>query len=187
MAMLRAAREGAGSPVACGDAQALPLRSGTADVVLMLWMLYHVPDKHAALVETRRVLKPEGQLIAATNERGECGTHADLIRQALTQVLGCDVDQWIEPLDFHAANGREILSEHFGDVAEHPWAAHYELNDTEPLVGYLDSGREPIEAELGGALPWEEVLVTARALIDDHIRRYGALRFERRGATFIAR
>jgi ubiquinone/menaquinone biosynthesis C-methylase UbiE len=187
MAMLRSARAGGGHPVVCGDAQALPLRAKTADVVLVLWMLYHVPDKHAALMEARRVLKPGGQLIAATNENSECGAHADLIRQALSKTLGRDVDQWIEPLDFNATNGRKILSEHFGRVDEEPWAAHYELTDAEPLVSYLDSGKEPIEAELGEELPWNDVLAAARVLIDEHIDRYGALRFRRRGATFIAR
>jgi ubiquinone/menaquinone biosynthesis C-methylase UbiE len=186
MAMLRAARAHAETPVVGADAQALPLRSGTADVVLMLWMLYHVTDKNAALVEASRVLKPEGRLIAATNESDECGVPADLIRQALSQTLGREVGQWIEPLDFHAANGRGILSEHFGAVEEHPWTAHYEVMDAEPLVGYLDSGREPIEAELGETLPWHEVLATARALIDDHITQHGVLQFERRGTTLIA-
>src|SRR4051794_31400427 len=153
----------------------------------MLWMLYHVIDKNAALAETRRALKPGGQLIAATNESDERGVHADLIRHALSQTLDRDVGRWIEPLTFHAANGRRILSEHFGAVEEHPWTAHYEVTDAEPLVGYLDSGRGPIEVELGEILPWNEVLATARALIDDHITQHGVLRFERRGATFIAR
>src|SRR5262249_5721079 len=56
--------------VAQSDAQAIPFRSDYFDVVFANHMLYHVPDLPRALVEIRRVLKPGGQLIAATNGSG---------------------------------------------------------------------------------------------------------------------
>jgi len=49
------------------DVQALPFGNGTFDRVMANHMLYHVPDRDAALRELRRVLKPGGRAILATN------------------------------------------------------------------------------------------------------------------------
>jgi len=45
------------------DAQHLPFRDASLDVVLMLEMIYYVPDQNAALAECRRVLRPDGDLM----------------------------------------------------------------------------------------------------------------------------
>jgi ubiquinone/menaquinone biosynthesis C-methylase UbiE len=52
---------------ALSDACRLPWADESFDVVLANHMLYHVPDRPAALAEIRRVLKPGGRLYAATN------------------------------------------------------------------------------------------------------------------------
>jgi SAM-dependent methyltransferase len=49
------------------DVAALPVRAGAFDVVLAVHMLYHVPDRVAAVHELRRVLAPGGVCIAVTN------------------------------------------------------------------------------------------------------------------------
>jgi ubiquinone/menaquinone biosynthesis C-methylase UbiE len=67
----RRRNDGAGSPLAScrvGDARALPAGDTSADLVLLLGPLYHLSkaeDRHAALSEARRVLKPAGVLVAA--------------------------------------------------------------------------------------------------------------------------
>lgn len=51
-----------------GDARALPEPNDSADLLLLLGPLYHLVeerDRHAALAEAFRVLKPDGVLIAA--------------------------------------------------------------------------------------------------------------------------
>ncbi len=50
-----------------GSAEALPLPDACCDRVMANHMLYHVPDQVAALREMRRVLKPGGRVILATN------------------------------------------------------------------------------------------------------------------------
>ena len=55
-----------------GDARALDLPSGTADVVLLLGPLYHLTDardRAKALGEAARILKPGGLLFAAAISR----------------------------------------------------------------------------------------------------------------------
>lgn len=53
----------AARPMVFGDAQALPLRTGSIDTVAMLEVIEHIPDPDRALGEVRRVLRPGGLLI----------------------------------------------------------------------------------------------------------------------------
>jgi ubiquinone/menaquinone biosynthesis C-methylase UbiE len=51
------------------DAQALPLTDASLDVVMMMHMLYHVPNPATAIAEAARVLRPDDKLLVATNGR----------------------------------------------------------------------------------------------------------------------
>jgi ubiquinone/menaquinone biosynthesis C-methylase UbiE len=58
--------------VSLGDARALPFEDGSADAVLLLGPLYHLPerpDRIAALNEARRVLRPAGMLVGIAISR----------------------------------------------------------------------------------------------------------------------
>ena len=50
-----------------GDAESLPLRTSSFDVVLAPHMLYHVADRRGAASEMRRVLRPGGLCVVVTN------------------------------------------------------------------------------------------------------------------------
>jgi SAM-dependent methyltransferase len=58
---------GRGVEAVVGDVQDLPFRDGVFDCAVAAWMLYHVPDLIQALREIRRVLRPGGRFVAATN------------------------------------------------------------------------------------------------------------------------
>ena len=65
-----------------GDVRALPFDDATADVVLLLGPLYHLPepdDRHRALAEAARVVRPGGTVVAATINR-HAGLHDQLSR-----------------------------------------------------------------------------------------------------------
>ncbi|HRW48215.1 MAG TPA: class I SAM-dependent methyltransferase [Caldilinea sp.] len=49
------------------SAERLPLADSSVDRLMANHMLYHVPDQEAALAEMRRVLKPGGRVMLATN------------------------------------------------------------------------------------------------------------------------
>ncbi len=51
------------------DAQALPFRDGSIDLVLLATMLGEVPDRAAAVREVHRVLRPSGVLAVAETRR----------------------------------------------------------------------------------------------------------------------
>lgn len=50
--------------VAVADATRLPLASNSVDAVTYVWVLHHVGDVHAALVEAKRVLRTGGRVVA---------------------------------------------------------------------------------------------------------------------------
>lgn len=60
---LEAAKTGPGLPYVAADAQSLPFRSLTFDVVAMHEVLEHVADPQGVLEECVRVLRPRGRLI----------------------------------------------------------------------------------------------------------------------------
>lgn len=67
--MLRRARA-AGLPTVAGDARHLPLRTESADAVLIVDAFHHMPDCDAVLRECRRVLAPGGVLVVRDFDPG---------------------------------------------------------------------------------------------------------------------
>jgi hypothetical protein len=63
----RARDDGSGARFLVGRAEALPLEDGSADVVVFMRSLHHVPVEHleAGLREARRVLRPGGAVYVA--------------------------------------------------------------------------------------------------------------------------
>jgi len=83
-----------------GDAQALPFVGGIFDCVVAAWMLFHVPDLERALLEVRRVLRPGGRFVAATN--------SEHTLQELWTLVG-----FSPGYTFSAENGEWSLLRHF--------------------------------------------------------------------------
>ena len=70
------------------DAEALPVAAGSCDRVMANHMLYYVPDQERALRELRRVLKPGGRIVMATN----AADHGRRFRELHNEVAGELVD-----------------------------------------------------------------------------------------------
>ncbi len=68
------------------DAGALPLGDEVADVAVMAFVLFLLPDASRAVLEAGRVLRPRGWLLAATWGADEEDTRADdLVREVLDE------------------------------------------------------------------------------------------------------
>jgi SAM-dependent methyltransferase len=77
-----------------GDVQELPFRDGVFDCALAAWMLYHVPDLDQALRELRRVLRPDGRLVAVTNSERSLAELWDLIGYVPRYSFGAENAEW---------------------------------------------------------------------------------------------
>lgn len=70
-------------PVVCGWGCPLPFANASFDVVLMVWVLEHLPDPHAVLSEVARVLRPGGACLALTPNARHPLIWANRLSQAL--------------------------------------------------------------------------------------------------------
>ena len=116
------------------DAQQLPFRDASFDGVLACHMLYHVPDRSRALSEFRRVLRPGGRLVIATNGYGHTKELRDLMASVAPDAFLTSVVD-----DFGLENGEAQVSEHFADVEVHRHKDHLVVPECESLVGYAQS------------------------------------------------
>jgi SAM-dependent methyltransferase len=184
LGMAGAARETAGAPVLQCDAHSLPFADESIDTVLALWMLYHVDDKAAALREFRRVLTPDGQVVATTNSAvpGELDA---LVLDALGGQLGERPDQWHAPLDFTSENGESIMRQVFDAVHVHPFGNTFHVARADVLVRYVGSMLGPI-GEHHGPIDDRRLLTSVGAAAQAAIDRHGHISIERRGTAFIA-
>lgn len=142
--MLAAARQA--SP-ACGllagDAAALPLADGVADVTLAPHMLNHVPRRLAAAREFRRVTRPGGAVLVVLNGQDHLAELQDLIIETAAAAwwgLRADeikADYGLLTLD----SGEELLSGVFESVERHDFAAELRLPAVEPVTRYVASMR----------------------------------------------
>jgi len=110
-----------------GDAQELRFDDASFDVVLAASMLYHVPDLERALREIRRVLRPGGRLVAATN-------YEDHLRE-MFELVG--IERWGMP--FSGDNGEELLRRVFSNVESRETAGTVTLRDASAVRRYLSS------------------------------------------------
>jgi SAM-dependent methyltransferase len=130
--------------VTVADAQRLPLADGTADVTLAPHMLYHVPDRAAAVAEFRRVTRPGGQVLVVLNcpdhlaELGDLltGTAAALGLPDAGMRAECGSEQSLT-LD----GGRQLLANVFETVERHDFVAELVLPSPEPVARYIASMR----------------------------------------------
>lgn len=112
------------------DVQALPFDDGSFDLVLANHMLYHVPDIGQAVRELRRVLRPSGLLVTATNGLAHM--------QQVGKVLGGPgLSEFSRR--FGKENGAAILGETFGAVEWREFPDELHCTDADDVVAYIVS------------------------------------------------
>jgi SAM-dependent methyltransferase len=120
--MVTAAR--AHGPVVRGDITALPVASGSVDAVVVVNVLYHLDEPEVALREARRVLGPDGLLVAGTVARSDSPELAPFWRPT--------------PGTFDAEDAPGLVASVFGAVITEPWDAPLvTLPDRDTVRDYL--------------------------------------------------
>ena len=182
--MLTAARSRSATPLLVGDAQRLPFADATFDCLFAMHMLYHVPDRDAALAEMRRVLQPGGVALALTNSHRHLGELNDLIGGVLHDVAGGEPSAVRAYLRFSSESGEPELRMHFASVARQDVRSELVVTEVEPIVDYVASMGSVSRFAAGDARPiLREVERRAAAIIE----RDGAFRIRTDVGCFVCR
>jgi SAM-dependent methyltransferase len=199
----RARLQAEGLPVDCviGDVEALPFDDSSFDLVLANYMLYHVPDLQRAIAQLRRVLRPGGTLLAASNGQGHMRELWQMQEQALSR-LGFSPEMVKElgeraraagALSFGLENGAELLCRSFTEVRMERYPDELQVTEVEPLVAYLDSqwSVEQMLASLPttaqGQAAWHtQLLESFRAVATERLAADGVIRIVKDTGAFVA-
>jgi SAM-dependent methyltransferase len=175
------------APIAAAqaDAEALPFRDGAFDRVMANHMLYHVADQALALGELRRVLRPGGRILLATNAADNCDRLFDL-HQQVAAAAGYAVSE-------SRANVRFTL-DHLPLVrAAFPSARvlrrddAFVFPDAESALRYYASYLiDSIEARPAGGSHRPLLLASMERRIKEIIAREGAYRVPKSAGCFVA-
>src|ERR1019366_2485904 len=165
---------------------ALPVRAGAFDVVLAVHMLYHVPDRVAAVHELRRVLAPGGVCIAVTNG----ARHTRSLRALVECAVRAAAPGWrMHPATqaFTAENAAAQLAAAFDSItcvrpASEPPVV---IRDATLAADYVASLASHYQDEI--ARPWPEVVEDVRRDVQAVIDRDGAFITSGDLAAFVCR
>jgi ubiquinone/menaquinone biosynthesis C-methylase UbiE len=168
------------------DLIALPVRDGAFDVVLAVHMLYHVPDREAAVRELRRVLAPGGTCIAVTNG----ARHLLPLRRLTEQAVRRVTPRWEMRPNTHAFNAENAaaqLSTAFGSVTRVQRAsdAPVVIRDAGLAADYVASWASFYDDQ--SARPWADVVDDVRQAVQAVIDRDGVFSASGDAAAFVCR
>jgi SAM-dependent methyltransferase len=156
-----------------GDASALPLATGIADVVLAMSMLYHVPDIAAAVREFRRVLRTGGILLASTSSADDKPEIYDVWSEAMSHVAGREIDLRQTAVRFTTENGSAILGACFTDVHINAWSVTLRVPSATEIRDYADSARDFYESLLPDPERWSRAMDLTEQFAAERINRDG--------------
>lgn len=114
------------------DVCALPFDDAAFDRVLAFHMLYHADNRHSALAEIIRVLKPDGIALISTNGSVHMRT-ADALRQQAFQLPDEPV------INFTLENAPGLLEPVFGLIEQRTKTDTLRVTDPLDLMAYLTS------------------------------------------------
>jgi SAM-dependent methyltransferase len=134
-----------------GDVCELPFRDGVFDVVVAAWMLYHVNELGRALAEIRRVLRPGGAFVAATNSERSLGELWDLVG-------------YVPQYTFSAENAEGALLRYFTVVRRREVKGKLTFPSREAARSYVSAGI--LTSHLADRLPaFDGPLVASRQVV----------------------
>jgi SAM-dependent methyltransferase len=183
MGMLRAAGHPA---VLNADVATLPLRDGAVYAALAVHMLYHVPNREAAIRELRRVTAAGGVVIAVTNGSRHTRSLRDLVERAVRR----ETPGWqMRPAThaFTAENAAAQLGAVFGTVTcvRPAVTSPVVIRDAAVAAGYVASLAD--HHQVGTARPWREVAEDVHGQVQAVIHAEGAFVTSGDLAAFICR
>jgi SAM-dependent methyltransferase len=174
------------SRVAVADIEMLPLTSSVVDVVVAAFMLYHVPNLSSGLSEVRRVLRPDGMLLAEANGRDDKREITDSWEAAGRRVVGpgFKVPRWGDR--FNLDDGPQALGEFLEVLAVDRTTWTFRFPDPEPVIRWVRSLRDGWAERLDVAT-WEAIVAELRTNIALHIEDHGSFEVAKDSGVTVAR
>lgn len=171
------------------DSQDLPYAAHSFDVVMANHMLYHLPDIDRALAEIRRVLRPDGVLLAATNSVESMPQFRDLFKRAI-MVLTAPGKQIKVPRPasyaFTLESGTRQLSNRFFAVMRQDFPSAFVFDEIEPVMEYLGTMRSLYEPQLPPEVDWDAVMMIVREQVRNQLNYVGQLIVQKLSGVLIA-
>ncbi len=170
------------------DAEQLPLRSAAFDVLLANHMLYHLPHLDLGLGQIRRVLRPGGWLVAATNSQEHMLELKSLILKVwryLSRSNKTRENQDNLVAGFNLENGQTILELYFDQVERFVLDSSLIFPSSAPVIHYVESMREFYEASMPSDITWDNFLTELTLKIDLAVKRHGHFRASKKAGVFI--
>lgn len=167
--------------LALGDAMRLPYSDDSFDIVMANHVLYHLADIEAGLAEIKRVLKPAGRVLAATDSQQNLIQLQMLIHRANVFLSdnGAKVNPPALPCEaFALENGTRILARHFYAVVRHDLPCQLVFDDIEPALEYLDSMRDLRQDSLPDDVSWDDMMIYMRQFMTQLMQSTGKLEID---------
>ena len=159
-----------------GSVLSLPFADNSYDVVIANYMLYHATDIDRAVAELRRVLRPHGVLVAATNGPAHLKEVIEIEEAVMTDDAHRNHGEIFGPV-----SGKRYLEVHFESVQWRAFEDELRCDDADDVFAYIRSTSP-------GSRATPEQQIALRTTIDDRIRRgNGELRITKETGIFVAR
>lgn len=173
-------------PTVAADIIDLPFADGSADVVLAMHMLYHVPDIPAALDELQRVLAPGGVLFVSTIASDDKHEYEPIWQAAAEAALGTEVRLARSVLidRFSLETAEAMMAERFASVVLHDLPGVIELPEPGPLMAAFRSEEDFFALSPGD---FGRLMDAIERRLDDHFAAHDLLRITSHGGILECR
>ena len=164
--------------LALGNPLKLPYADDSFDVVMAYHALYNVGDIDGCLAEIKRVLKPNGRVLASTDSLHTTPELQVLIRRAIVLLSenGANAQPLSLPCDsFALENGTRILARHFYAVVRHDLPRQLVFDAVEPALEYLESMRDLRQHDLPKDVNWDDMMLIMQQQLTQLLQLLGKL------------
>lgn len=120
----------------CIDVQHIPYAEASFDLVIANHMLYHAPDIEKAIAELRRVVKPDGKVVTATNGIGHMRQMGELLEK---NIPGYRHGHYSQVRRYALENAPQLLLKSFSQVETVVYEDHLHVTSVQPFMDYINS------------------------------------------------